>query len=89
MNTKESQKELKALHKEVLRTHALLIKKHSNMVKADKKITEPSANGEISSADIANYTKARNEAFEAHLIWATAQTKYFKFIEKRKVVSHK
>jgi len=89
MAKKESNSDLRLLHSEVLRAHALLLKKHGNMVEADKKITTPSVKGSISKKDIANYTKARDEANEAHKKWAAAQLKYFKFIEKAKVVSGK
>jgi hypothetical protein len=84
MVQKKNDSELRALHADVLRAHALLLKKHDYMVQADKKITAPTAKGDISKKDIANYTKARNEAYEAHKKWAAAQLRYFKFIEKSK-----
>jgi len=89
MDQKQSKDQLKALHVETLRTHAQLVKKHEHMVKADKKISLPTAKGTISQEDISNYTKARNEAYDAHKKWAAAQLKYFKFIEKMKVISRK
>lgn len=87
MIKKENNDELRLLHSEVLRAHALLLKKHDNMVEADKRISTPLAKGDISKKDIANYTKARNEANEAHEKWASAQLKYFKYIEKKRSVS--
>jgi hypothetical protein len=86
MAQKDSDKELRLLHSEVLRAHALLLKKHDKMVESDKKITAPAQKGTVSKKDIANYTKARNEANEAHEKWASAQLKYFKFIEKNRAV---
>ena len=87
MTQKESHDKLKALHVEILRTHSILVKKHENMVGADKKISGATAKGSISQDDIANYTRARNEAYEAHKKWVAAQLKYFNFIEKNRVVS--
>ena len=89
MPQKEKDNELRELHSEILRAHALLLKKLDNMLEADKKISMPTAKGDISKKDISNYTKARDEANEAHKKWADAQLKYFKFIEKQKIVSGK
>jgi hypothetical protein len=89
MVKKENNHDLRLLHSEVLRAHALLLKKHDNVLAADKKISTPTAKGDISKKDIANYTKARDEANEAHKKWAAAQLKYFKFIEKQKSISGK
>jgi hypothetical protein len=89
MIKKGNNNDLRILHSEVLRAHALLLKKHANVVDADKRITTPSAKGSISKKDIANYTKARDEANLAHKKWADAQLKYFKFIEKQKVAPKK
>jgi Ni2+-binding GTPase involved in maturation of urease and hydrogenase len=80
--TPKAKEQLKLLHIQVLRAHSVLLKKHNEMIKADKVILAPEAKGTITKKDIANYSKTQKEAYKAHEKWVNVQLKYFKFIEK-------
>ena len=86
MNQKEANDPLKTLRLEILRTHALLIKKQENRAKAEKIIFKPADRIVIGKEDIVKHAKAREEAYKAHKTWLAAQVRYFDFIEENKIV---